>query len=187
MRRLTTTAALTVVAIVATACGGGNDRVSAAEWVDRVCAAFADWGREAVPVVERLQTLDAPSDLDALGDLLATVRDAVVALNRSTTDFAADVRAAGVPDVDDGEVFSRRFAGQLDRAAALIDDAEGALDRLDASASSLSDFEAATEALEKVSQGLDQVGTRLEALDAPGLDEAFVGSDECRNAQRAFS
>jgi hypothetical protein len=108
---------LTLVGVLATSCGGGDDRPSASDWTTTFCTSTREWGEE----VE--QSVDEVRDLSSLTEELET---AIESVREATDAYVAELRDLGAPDVDapdDVDAALEGFADELDAETAEIDDA----------------------------------------------------------------
>ena len=171
-----------LVLAVATACGGGGtadggeDSVSAEEYVAAVCTEITGWVEEVQARSEQVgQDVVSETTLEGQRDVLAEFLDDVVTL---TDDHLAGMRDAGVPDVEDGEEIAETLVGVFEDAGAILADASEGVDELptdDAAA-----FQAAAEELGAgVQTALEGIGSSVTGLDSPELVAAAEDEPAC--------
>jgi hypothetical protein len=163
MNRLTRIIAIATVATVpllgVVAAPAGAKTVPASQWMTKFCTIFGDWTQtiqQASQEVQSLSTTADPTDLagakNALVDMLNQSIDA--------TDTAVrDLKAAGVPDAQNGKKINATIITALQNGKAVFEDAESA-------AESISTTDAATFSTNTTKMS-DDIST--------GLDDAFSG------------
>jgi hypothetical protein len=130
-----------LVALVAfaAACGGSDESsdeaaagattaeteaVPATEWADTVCTSISDWQEELQANTPDFTNIsDAEEAKQTIGDFLGTVATAT----RSMID---EVRAAGRPDVEQGEAIAQDFQNALAPVAESFDQARADVEAL---------------------------------------------------------
>ncbi len=163
MNRLTRIIAIVTVATVpllgVVAAPAGAKTVPAAQWMTKFCTIFGDWTQtiqQASQKVQSLSTTADPTDLagakNALVDMLSQSIDA-------TDTAVSDLKAAGVPDAQNGKKINATIITALQNAKAVFEDAESA-------AESISTTDAATFSTDTTKMS-DDIST--------GLDDAFSG------------
>lgn len=190
-RSIRSLALLTVLmTFLVTACskssdGGGDGGTSAAPtttdaatYVDGVCTALGDWKTGLDDDNQQLQS--------ALGSGTPTPEDtktALVTFLTATVDgtktMVADIKALGVPDIDNGDQVASALSGAMDDVQTLF---EGALDKVEGL--STDDPQAMAGALTQlgtdITQGSNDIGDALGDLDTPDLETAAKDSESCQ-------
>lgn len=171
-----------LVLVLATACGGGGtadggeDTVSAEEYVAAVCTEVTGWVEEVQARSEQVGR-DAVSEttLEGQRDVFAEFLDDVVTV---TDDHLAGMRDAGVPDVEDGQEIAETLLGVFEDARAIL---AGARERVDEFPTD--DVAAFTTAVEDLGSGvqtaLEEIGRSVTGLDSPGLVAAAEDEPAC--------
>src|SRR5882762_3716321 len=98
--------------VVLAACG--SDRVPADEWASKVCQAVKPWSTSINSAVSAAQQkiTSGSSPAQTKTDLLTLYRGAREASNRALT----QVKAAGIPDADNGAQVAQQFTAALTTA-----------------------------------------------------------------------
>ena len=156
--------------------GGSADAVSAEQWVGSVCGAITTW---QTSITSDLPTFSDPSDVESVIQSLSDYLGGVIT---ATNTMIADVKDAGVPDVDQGEAIANDFAAALQPVADSFAQAQADVDAL-----SGGDPAAAVTELQSIGTEIQNAATQAGAAfdelaskypDA-GFDEAAANAPEC--------
>jgi hypothetical protein len=183
---------VTVAVLVAAACGGGGgeedaggdgggdatETVSAATWMGDFCTALGTWQTE---LTEGAPDFSEVSDAASAKDTVVSYLDSVVA---ATQTLVADIQAAGVPEVENGEAIATEMRSAIeavgdDFAAAKADVEALSTDDPAAFAASLGELGTTlTEAGTAAGTAFDQLGEKYPAAD---LDAAAAEAESCQS------
>jgi hypothetical protein len=173
--RVATAVVITLLALVATGCGGDDDSsagTDTAAWAADFCTAVTTWTDELQRIGDGL---DDPSALSA-----DAIEQAADDLNVGTEQFVDDVRALGPPDTDSGQEVEDSLEVLADTLETERMDIEDAVQDV----SGLSEIPAAISAIGTSLTAMgDAFGDALEALedaDVDGeLERALEDTEEC--------
>lgn len=152
------------------------ETVSAEQWVGGVCGAIGTW---QTSITTDLPTFSDPSDVESVIQGLSDYLGGVIT---ATNTMIADVQAAGVPDVDQGEAIANDFVAALQPVADSFQQAQADVDAL-----SGGDPGAAVTELTNIGTEIQNAATQAGAAfddlatkypDA-GFDEAAANAPEC--------
>jgi hypothetical protein len=128
-RRVVLASLAVAAALSAAACGGGNETgvgdgetVSAATWTGDLCTALDTWQSE---LTESAPDPASEPDIESTKDSLVSFLESAVAATQALVD---DVRAAGVPEIENGEAIATEMQSEI---AAVGDDFLAAKDTLE--------------------------------------------------------
>jgi AcrR family transcriptional regulator len=173
------------LAVLLSSCGGGGDSNSSAGRSPAVyardfCTAFNTWKETVSSRSDQLQqdlSKATPENLEAIRDLLLTYLDDNIVL---TDQAREDIRAAGVPHVENGAQIASALAGAIASARDIFDDARKQARNLPAD-----DPDAFVGGLGDLATGLPKqfeaipVAERLPDEASPELREAFTREPAC--------
>lgn len=193
-RTLILVSLLAALAVLAAACGGGDDEtaapevettatetteaagggaVPASDWANDVCTALGDWQQE---LTSGAPTIEDAADVENVQQTLVGYLDSVVT---ATETMIEDVRAAGHPDVDQGEQIAQDFQEALAPVRDSFAQARDDVDALDAS-----DPAAFSEQLSAIGTELNEAGSQAaSAFDQ--LAQEYPNADLQASAQDA--
>lgn len=169
-------AALLVVALALTACGGSDDSGSnqAESYANAVCGDLSTWVTSVKGSVDSVK-----------GATLATAEDevdkAVKDVGDSTDKLGADLKGEGPPSTDDGDkakaqldTLVTQLSEQIDTIKSALESNTGALSQVATISTALAAMETAVKATYESLRELDPSGE---------LQDAFKNSSDCKSLQ----
>jgi hypothetical protein len=169
-------AAIAVTVVIGLA-GCGSSKVPAVQWATTVCSAVRPWRTQitALNAQAQQQVSSASSPVQ--------VRDSLVSLldggAQASEQARAAVAGAGIPDVGDGAAVASRFADSLTKVRDAYRHARTDLESLSITDAS-SFYDGVVAVLTKLQSEYATSALDTSNLDAPALQEAFDGVDQCR-------
>jgi hypothetical protein len=156
-------AVIAVGAMLAAACGGGGGgssstaaatttgpaKVAVAAWIGSICTSVSTWEKQ---LTQGTPDLSNPTDLAATKQAVADYLGKVVS---QTTTLINEVKAAGIPDVTNGEAIANDFKSAIEPVGAAFQKAKS-----DVEAASTSDPAALASTLQKVGSDLTAAGSQ---------------------------
>jgi hypothetical protein len=149
-------------ASVSAACGGGGGsgsgsagattgpaKVAVNDWVGAVCTSVSTWQKSLTAT----PNITNPSDLEATKTAVTDFLGKVVS---ATNTMLAEVKAAGVPDTDNGEAIANAFSGSLSTLGTAFEHAKSEVEGL-----STTDATGLVTGLQNVATELTQAASKL--------------------------
>jgi hypothetical protein len=174
---------VTLVALLAAACGnsgdgdGGRDRgdIAAATWAERVCGALGPWRGEIDALMARAQQrMDGAADADqAKSGLLELLGGA----EHASEQARAKVAAAGVPDAANGKRAATEFTDTLRRTRDAYGKAKETVTNLP-TVDQKAFYDAVGAAFGQLDKDYGEVN--LDRVNSPELQKAFDEVSACR-------
>lgn len=183
MRRVVAFAS--VAALLAVGCGSdGAERVSADQWAEAVCRSFGAFTARLQGTFDVLGELpERPGDSEEALTAIREVHQAFLTLEDAMTSLGRSVRAAGPPDVQDGDDVARDLVGAIGHARERVSEGVGRLETLDSDDAGVDDFVAAGEQFRAMGQAFDRLPD-VDEIGGPEIDEAFDRAPGCRALER---
>jgi hypothetical protein len=177
---------VTVLALVASGCGGnggGNEAEGASpdQWSGDICTAVADW-------VSDLQTRadQPPKSARTVADIRAQLVDFISDVVSRTDRMLADVRAADQPSVEDGDKIARDLLARLQSLRTTLVRARQKVQRLPDDPSKFGP--AAQDLGASIQKAGREIGDQIDQLDekydAEELSKAFNDNPRCSDLAR---
>jgi hypothetical protein len=172
-------AALALAAVLlVSACGGsGKARTAPASYVSQVCSSVGAWlgGIQSSSAKMSAQLKSDSTPADAKRALESLVGSAVADSER----VVASLRAAGVPDVSNGATISAHLVAAFQHATTELRALQSQVRSLPTSPSA---FRAGAHTLSaSLQSSLSGIGSGLQGLHSPALEQAAGQSAACRN------
>jgi hypothetical protein len=160
--------------------GDGVDRTAADEWMHELCTAMSSWhSRIDAEAGELNEGLAADATPEEGRDAVAAFLDEAIAVTEA---LLGDVRAAGVPDVDDGEQLAAEYAAAIAEARDVFADARAGVESMpvDDPEGFAVEAQAIGAQIEEGAQGVQAAFSDIDRrYDAPELDRAFEREPAC--------
>jgi hypothetical protein len=166
--------------IGATACGGGDDKVSAGDFASDVCSAVGDWMREIQGSGQGIE-----SEIDGAGSDLGKIKDAIVGFLDDGVDATetviTEVDDAGVPEGDDGEEIADRIQEGFEEVKKAFEEERDAVEgtESDDPQELVSQFEDTQSRLG--GEALEKAFGPLEEFEDSDVSKEFETNDTCQS------
>lgn len=189
-KNLAVAVAAVLVALVAAGCGGGSNKLKAAEFADKTCTDLAAWARTLTDVFGDLQAISSstPSDETEAKNALRKLSAALGNLDSATAKLANSINSRNAPDVQSGDQIKKTLVDALNAFRASARKARVAVDNFDVTNASSDDIDSFSSAMDSFGSGADKNFSSLDAFsDNSQLDSAFSDSKTCDDLQSQFS
>lgn len=174
-KRWTVALACALLGTVISGCGG-DDTVSAREYLTGVCGAVRDWGQVIQEKGGELQNLATESSPEDVKDAIVTFLDDIIS---ETDTLISGVEESGVPDVENGGEIADSVSGGLEQVKSVFEDARDEIEGV--STDDREEFAQGVQAaFTSLSESSTEVGQSLDELNTDELDEAAENVDACQ-------
>jgi hypothetical protein len=160
------------------ACGGGNDTVSARDYVSDVCGAVKQYTDSIQNRVSDIQS-NAPQNPEEGKELLTSFMSEMI---NDTDELIASVDGAGIPDVEDGEQIAEEVQTALEDVRQILNNARSQIEDLPTD-----DPQAFAEGTQEIGTSLQESGEGIQSglseLQSAELEEASQDVEACQEIQ----
>jgi hypothetical protein len=158
--------------------GGSTAKVSPSTYTKSVCTAFSGFITSIKSRQSQLKVSAVPNTTPAQGkQLLATF---VSGMTSDARKLATDIRAAGVPDVSNGQQISTALQAAFTRFEAALTTYQSQVNQLPTTSPAA--FKSASSQLTvSLQQSLSGIGTGLSGLKSPQLQQAASHTPACQS------